>query len=84
MNHEQQSENWFWIGEVMRPQTVKHISSMLKDLPEQKARTIIEFLGYLRWSDESFTEEENQIIFQGSKDIEEGHGVNWRDVRSDV
>jgi hypothetical protein len=68
----------------MRPQTIEYISSMLKDLPEQKARTVIEFLGYLRWSDESFTDNEKEVILQGTKEIEEGLGVNWQDVRSDV
>jgi hypothetical protein len=72
------------IGDAMKLQTIEQISAMLKDMPERKARTVIEFLGYLRWSDESFTDEEKEIILQGTKEIEDGLGVNWRDVRSDV
>lgn len=68
----------------MKPQTVQKISSLLKGIPEKKVRTLIDFIDFLKWSDETFTKEEDQIIHDGSRESKEGKGVDWRDVRKDV
>ncbi len=68
----------------MKNQTIKKISSMLEDVSEKKAGTLIEFIDFLRWSEDKFTAEEDQIIIAGSREAKEGEGVNWRDVRADV
>ncbi len=68
----------------MKPQTIEKISSLLKGLPEKKAGSLIDFIDFLRWNEDSFSEEENQIILTGSLEAKEGKGVNWRNVRADV
>ena len=68
----------------MKRHTIEKISSLLKVIPEIKAGSLIDFIAFLRWNEDSFDEEENQIILAGSQDAKEGKGVNWRDVRTDA
>ncbi|MBN2494618.1 MAG: hypothetical protein JXR96_08525 [Deltaproteobacteria bacterium] len=68
----------------MRDRTVKRIVSLLDDLPESKARSVIEYIQFLRWSEDSFTEDEVAIIQKSREETAEGKGTPWRDVRDDV
>ena len=68
----------------MKPHTIEKISYLLKRIPEKKAGSLIDFIDFLRWNEDSFNKEENQIILASSQDAKEGKGVNWRDVRTDV
>ena len=68
----------------MKNQTIQKISSLLKEIPEKKAGTLIDFIDFLKWSEEAFTAEENQIILAGSQEAKDGKGVNWREARADV
>jgi len=68
----------------MKARTVKKIVSLLDDLSESKVRSVIEYIQFLRWSEDSFTEDEVDIIQKSRKEAAEGKGTPWRDVRDDV
>lgn len=68
----------------MKSSTVEKIVSLIEDLSERKARSVIEYIQFLRWSEDSFTEDEIAIIQESRKEAGEGKGTPWRDVRNDV
>jgi hypothetical protein len=69
---------------TMKARTVKRIVSLLEDLSENKVRSVIEYIQFLRWSEDRFTEDEVTIIQKSRKEAAEGKGTPWRDVRDDV
>jgi len=68
----------------MKSRTVERIVSLLDDLSESKARSVIEYIQFLRWSDDRFSEDEIAIIEKSRKEAAEGKGTPWRNVRDDV
>ncbi|MBW1809170.1 MAG: hypothetical protein JRJ87_13330 [Deltaproteobacteria bacterium] len=68
----------------MKTNTVEKIVTLLEDLSEKKARSVIEYIQFLRWSEDSFTKDEMDIIQKSRKEASEGNGTPWRDVRDDV
>lgn len=68
----------------MKARTVKKIVSLLDDLSESKVRSVIEYIQFLRWSGDRFSEDEIDIIQASRKEASEGAGTPWRDVRDDV
>ncbi len=68
----------------MNSRTVERIVSLLEDLSESKARSVIEYIQFLRWSDDRFSEDEITIIEKSRMEAAEGKGTPWRNVRDDV
>ncbi len=68
----------------MKERTVKEIVSLLGDLPESKVRSVVEFIHFLRWSEDTFTDDEIAIIRKSREEAAAGKGTPWRDVRDDV
>ncbi|MCK4303818.1 MAG: hypothetical protein KAY24_06235 [Candidatus Eisenbacteria sp.] len=68
----------------MKNQTVKKIVTLLDDLSDKKARSVIEYIQFLRWSDERFSEEEIAVIQKSRGEARKGEGAPWRNVRDDV
>ena len=69
---------------AMNSRTVERIVSLLEDLSESKARSVIEYIQFLRWSDDRFSEDEITIIEKSRMEAAEGKGTPWRNVRDDV
>ncbi len=68
----------------MKPKTVQKIVELLDNLPERKARNVMEYIQFLHWSDDDFSKEEIDLIQQARKEAKKNKGTPWRDVRNDV
>jgi hypothetical protein len=71
-------------GVEMEQQTVEKIASMLEEMPEQKAAQVVDYLEFIRWSDDIFREDEIMLIQEARTEAKDGKGTEWRAVRDDV
>ena len=71
-------------GVAMEQQTVEKIASMLEEMPEQKAAQVVDYLEFIRWSDDIFREDEIMLIQEACTEAKDGKGTEWRAVRDDV
>jgi hypothetical protein len=68
----------------MKAQTREKIVTLLEGVPEKKAGSIVDFIRFLRWADDAFSEEEIALVLEAKKESRTVRGKSWRSVRNDV
>jgi hypothetical protein len=69
----------------MTIQTIDKIVDELKEIPENKYTSIIDYLHFIKWEqDTTLTADEEKLIEEAEAEIKQGKGKNWRDIKRNV
>jgi hypothetical protein len=69
----------------MNTKTIDKIIDELKNIPEEKAMSLLDYLRFLQWeSEDELSTDEIKIIQEAQNEIKAGKGVNWRSIKRDV
>ncbi len=67
----------------MKQATLNRIVHLLETFPERKARSLMDYINYLRDQEESFSPEEIALIKAAEAEALQGAGVNWREIEQE-
>lgn len=69
----------------MTTNVLDNIVDEIKNLPEDKIPTLLDFLHFLKLDKDSYlSKEEEKIVEEAEIEIESGKGKSWRKIKRDV
>lgn len=69
----------------MNTQVLDNIVDEIKNLPEEKIPSLLDFLNFLKLEKDNYlSKEEEKIVEDAEIEIKSGKGTNWRKLKLDV
>jgi len=69
----------------MNTQVLDNIVDEIKNLPEEKIPSLLDFLNFLKLDKDNYlSKEEEKIVEDAEIEIKFGKGTNWRKLKLDV